>query len=35
MKKMYLMKGMAVLALGLVVASCNKMEFAGSASNFR
>ena len=29
MKKMYLMKGMAVLALGLVVASCNKMEFAG------
>lgn len=29
MKKMYLMKGVAVLALGLVVASCNKMEFAG------
>lgn len=29
MKKMYLMKGMAVMALGLVVASCNKMEFAG------
>lgn len=27
MKKMYLMKGMAVLALGLVVASCNKMDF--------
>ena len=27
MKKMYLMKGMAVMALGLVVASCNKMDF--------
>ena len=27
MKKMYLMKGMAVLALGLIVASCNKMDF--------
>ena len=27
MKKMYLMKGVAVLALGLVVASCNKMDF--------
>ena len=26
---MYLVKGMAVLALGLVVASCNRMEFAG------
>jgi hypothetical protein len=29
MKKMYLMKGMAVMALGLIVASCNRMEFAG------
>ena len=27
MKKMYLMKGMAVMALGLIVASCNKMDF--------
>jgi len=27
MKKMYLLKGMAVLAMGLVVASCNKMDF--------
>ena len=27
MKKMYLMKGMAVLAMGLVAASCNKMDF--------
>ena len=26
MKKVYLMKGMAVMALGLVVASCNKMD---------
>ena len=26
---MYLMKGMAVLAMGLVAASCNKMEFSG------
>ncbi len=26
MKKMYLMKGMAVMAFGLVVASCNKMD---------
>jgi hypothetical protein len=29
MKKMYLMKGMALLAMGLVAASCNRMEFAG------
>ncbi len=29
MKKMYLMKGMAVLAMGLVAASCNKMDFSG------
>ena len=27
MKKMYLMKGMAVLAMGLVAASCNKNDF--------
>ena len=27
MKKMYLMKGMAALAMGLVAASCNKMDF--------
>ena len=26
---MYLMKGMAVLAMGLVAASCNRMEFSG------
>ena len=26
---MYLMKGMAVLAMGLVAASCNKMDFSG------
>ena len=29
MKKMYLMKGMAVLVMGLVAASCNRMEFSG------
>ena len=28
---MYLMKGMAVLAMGLVVASCNKLDFANQA----
>ena len=27
MKKMYLMKGMALLAMGLVAASCNKADF--------
>ena len=26
---MYLMKGMAVLAMGLVAASCNKLDFSG------
>ena len=31
MKKMYLVKGMAVLALGLVVASCNKLDFSNQA----
>jgi hypothetical protein len=31
MKKMYLMKGMAALAMGLVAASCNKMDFSGKA----
>ena len=31
MKKMYLMKGMAVLAMGLVAASCNKKDFDQSA----
>jgi len=30
MKKVYLMKGMAALTLGLVVASCNKMNFDGN-----
>lgn len=29
MKKMYLMRGMAALAMGLVVVSCNKMDFSG------
>lgn len=29
MKKMYLMKGMALLAMGLVAVSCNKMDFSG------
>ena len=28
---MYLMKGMAALAMGLVAASCNKMDFSGKA----
>ena len=31
MKKMYLMKGMAVLALGLVAVSCNKLDFSNQA----
>ena len=31
MKKMYLVKGMAVLALGLVAASCNKLDFSNQA----
>ena len=30
MKMNYLMKGMAVMALGLVAVSCNKMEFSDS-----
>ena len=31
MKKMYLVKGMAVLALGLVAVSCNKLDFSNQA----
>lgn len=31
MKKMYLLKGMVVLAMGLVVVSCNKLDFSNQA----